>query len=1802
MAVVGMLATAVLLVAQTGTVQARNPCDDLFPLPQCRDAGMQEVAVLTAAGGDYDTDGDGLIEIRNLDQLSAIRFDLDGDGVSDDADYASAFPNAPAGMGCPAAGCAGYELAADLDFDTNGNGRADSGDTYWNGGIGWVSMGTISNKFDATFDGGGHTISNLYINQGGINYVGLFGHAGPTSLIQHVGLVSVGVTAAGGVGGLVGLSEGTVADSYATGTVSGREIVGGLVGNNKGTVAASYTAVSVSGEDYIGGLVGDNDGVVTASHTAGSVTGDNYVGGLVGDNDDTITASYATGNVSGKQVVGGLVGISQTATIMTSYATGSVTGDNYVGGLIGYGHISTVTASYASGSASGNSYVGGLMGGSHTGIITASYAAGHVSGNNHVGGLMGSNNFNSVTVSYWDTQATGQADSAGGEGKSTQELQSPTGYQGIYAGWNVDLDDADRDNDLVTGGDDPWDFGANDQYPILRFGASAPEEPLPSVPRLYWVDEATSKIQRTNEEDYLIVDDLATSASGLSEPGSIALDPSGGKMYWTDDGAGQIRRSDLDGSNVESLVSGLADPVGIALNLTAGQLYWADRTLGGIYRGNFADISDAGLLTSYESLIANLDRPYQIVLDTAAGHMYWTERGGGASKIRRADLNGQNVTSMAFGLVAPLNPFGLSLDPVAGKMYWTERSATADGEDVIARADLDGQNGEIVISSAYHSLSGIAVDVNDGKIYWTDEQTGTVRRTDPADPNRAVEAVVTGLSAPEGIAISGPFLSRTRLALTALYRATGGPDWDDDTNWLSAEHPGTWHGVTTDEKQGIVVELNLRNNRLTGEIPPALGKLNNLELLNLSGNRLTGTIPAELSNLSVLKTLVLSENELNGPIPTGLGNHHLTSLKLSRNQLSGTISPEFSNLVRLRWLDLSDNRLTGPIPTELSNLVKLKRLNLSNNQLSGMIPHQLSSFDDLAGCETIGQIALTQQALDIFQGYSGSLANLQTLDLSDNRLIGTIPPMLCSLADLQVLDLGYNRLKGTIPAELGKLAELRVLRLDGQSPFNQYVFSGHEEEERLANCQDDCYLHGEIPPQLGQLTKLEDLTLSDNRLSGTIPAGLGGLLTVRSQLQTLDLSHNQLTGAIPAELSRLKYLISLNLSNNDLGEEIPYLLGNLVELDTLDLSDNSLRGEIPAQVVNLPSLEHLYLLGNDGFTGCVKITPQRAKRIGLSIDGHGVPPTCAVANARLHEKKREYAALQDLYNATGGDDWTNSNNRWDVTLDIYDQSITLGSFADEFDYSQWHGVVVGDVRDDDDADPVMRVVGLRLNDNNLQGNIPLGLREDLPYLEYLTLGGNPLEGCIPTGLSPALAVGEGFRDPDFTLANHEPGLLTAVTTATAQAAITEAGAQNITKDLLQVYSPLEIDTAKGFADDYLETGIEITNAVVRVFQSSAVKLNVPICPPPAPEPPIPGPGKTQTGDTDREILLKVKEKFVSQCMDELGKEEEKCIQENKFGSWRADNQWSHSNWLFDSGWHGVQVKGGRVTRLSLDDRNLQGPIPPELGGLGELKYLNLSGNRLTGPIPSELANLSNLETLGLNNNKLANTDEEGGKTLPPIPPELGNLRRLQEFNVQVNELEGWLPLELSMLTRHSLTQMDLDREGDGQFVVEGCLPSYSWATSEAALALADLGIDVAVTVGAAIAAGPTFGATAPGAAVTAVKVTKTAKATYDAIKGARVAQIGSWAARTAPRSAKFVKRGADIVKGWEKASPVVFGVTVSGGKEFAKEVSEPMVESALEAYGGPIGRAYLTDISLTEFLSDLSGKGAIIMGKVWCGD
>ena len=81
---------------------------------------------------DYDADDDGLIEVADLAQLNAIRWDLDGDGVASDAGYATAFPDKPDGHGLSrTTGCTGYELTADLDFDTDGSGTVDAADAYW---------------------------------------------------------------------------------------------------------------------------------------------------------------------------------------------------------------------------------------------------------------------------------------------------------------------------------------------------------------------------------------------------------------------------------------------------------------------------------------------------------------------------------------------------------------------------------------------------------------------------------------------------------------------------------------------------------------------------------------------------------------------------------------------------------------------------------------------------------------------------------------------------------------------------------------------------------------------------------------------------------------------------------------------------------------------------------------------------------------------------------------------------------------------------------------------------------------------------------------------------------------------------------------------------------------------------------------------------------------------------------------------------------------------------------------------------------------------------------------------------------------------------------------------------------------------------------------------------------------------------------------------------------------------------------------------------------------------------------------
>ena len=244
------------------------------------------------------------------------------------------------------------------------------------------------------------------------------------------------------------------------------------------------------GSDNTGSLVGVNHGVVLSSYATGSVSGGAVVGGLVALNigpdkeflgqsavqtRGIISSCYAAVNVSGGSAVGGLVGrVQEFGLVVTSYATGDVSAAAIAGGLAGAQKDGMVSASYATGSVWGGGRAGGLIGSNSDSTVVASYATGKVSGLKTVGGIIGTGSNRTVTASYWDTEASGLDIPDASEplpyiqGKTTAEMQSPTGYTGIYQTWNADLDDADADGNVATGADDFWHFGTSSQYPVLK--------------------------------------------------------------------------------------------------------------------------------------------------------------------------------------------------------------------------------------------------------------------------------------------------------------------------------------------------------------------------------------------------------------------------------------------------------------------------------------------------------------------------------------------------------------------------------------------------------------------------------------------------------------------------------------------------------------------------------------------------------------------------------------------------------------------------------------------------------------------------------------------------------------------------------------------------------------------------------------------------------------------------------------------------------------------------------------------------------------------------------------------------------------------------------------------------------------------------------------------------------------------------------------------------------------------------------------------------------------------------------------
>ena len=835
----------------------------------------------------------------------------------------------------------------------------------------------------------------------------------------------------------------------------------------------------------------------------------------------------------------------------------------------------------------------------------------------------------------------------------------------------------------------------------------------------------------------------------------------------------------------------------------------------------------------------------------------------------------------------------------------------------------------------------------------------------------AVCSLIAGLRGPKVFASSRIVVAKDAEmdALEALYQDTDGDNWTNNRNWLSNAPLDSWHGVTTD-RNGRVVELDLSENELNGTIPSELGSLTYLEELNLSQNQLSGTIPLELGSLNNLTTLSLFDNRLSGGIPSELGNlSNLELLALFENNLRGTIPSELAELDNLRWLMLSGNQLSGSIPSELSKLTNLGWLYLSENRLSGTIPTELENLTNLERLFLWGN-----QLSGTIPSELGNLTDLTILALSDNRLSGAIPPKLGNLINLESLSLWGNELSGTVPPELENLTRLTQLyladnRLGGCLPEiwrdiedsdldeiglqfcsdrdvlvtlyeatdgdnwleNENWLSNRPIEEWYGVIVDDSgrviglylsenELSGTTPPELGYLTKLEELDLAKNELRGTIPPELGNLskltllylysnqlsgsipveLSNFSKLEQLVLSWNRLGGMIPLELSKLSELEMLVLSGNQLSGTIPSELGNLTQLKGLALHVNRLIGKIPVELTKLSGLEWLFLVDNR-LTGCVPEVWQDVEENDLDeVD----LPICT-----------DEDALIALYQATNGDNWV-SNQNWLSNKPI----------------GTWYGVIT----DEND-----RVIDLDLSDNELNGTLPSELGH-LTHLEVLYLSENQLSGTIPSAL--------GVLSNLIELSLWSNELTGPILPELGRLANLEM--LHLGKNELSGTIPTEL----GNLTNLEELGL-YSNKLTGVIPAELGDLT----------------DLEWLGLTENRLSGPIPpklDKLTNLTALYLGQNELSGTIPPELGNLtNLEELFLHSNKLSGA----IPSELGNLTKLtelSLWGNGLSGTMPSELGNLTKLTGLGLADNKLSGDIPPELGNLSSLEQLYLSGNRL----------------------------------------------------------------------------------------------------------------------------------------------------------------------------------------------------------------------------------------
>ena len=1099
---------------------------------------------------------------------------------------------------------------------------------------------------------------------------------------------------------------------------------------------------------------------------------------------------------------------------------------------------------------------------------------------------------------------------------------------------------------------------------VLAGEGASGQTPSGAEGRIYWTEERDLGWLRRSDLDGAHVESLVTTDIAvelkMGRPWAIALDSwTGDKIYWTEwsvgPRTGAIRRAGLDGSDVETLVTGLEVPFDLALDVFEHKMYWTNHRAGSVQR---ADLDGTGV----ETLITGLEAPQDIALD-----MDWDSVGGAgkpatptlpvppsrifwtdgrAGTIQRSDLDGSNVEVIVEGIAGPAGLWASAF----GGMIWGERET-----GTIRLANQDGSDTEVIYSwDDYDGSPGQELrDFDYRWFFW--------RTWNP----ESREGFIRGYGFPdmETEELGGLLSFRGLLYwtdTTGIHRYQGNQeDAGPERVYLGVEGP---RGIALDVDRSKMYWVDkgrdaIRRSDLDGtDVEDLITGVDDPEdiALDTAAARIywteggTGAIRrADLDGGNV-ETVAASE------APKGI------ALDVTRDRVYWTArgggTPD-AGVIQRSGLDGSDvETLAAGLSDPEDIALDLLRGKMYYWEGGGRIRRSNLDGSDsetlLTGLARPVEIALDAVAGKLYwtdrQGGSIHRSDLEGGDVEE-VVSGLVRPVGMAL---------------DVPAPVPPVDTATLARTEVEVTVQGAMIEGLTIElARASSTQPPDFAWSAVTDEAGRasLTISSQGGTEEGELYHIRALDAGGKVVGRWESIPLDSGWRwvlELTLGAEARVVTGEKLGEPDPCSNGIVVPEPRINRGLVEdcrallalRDQLDrISFHAFQG--PREDMNwrttIPITQWLRIEVRDSRVAGVYLIPE------ISSVGGSISPELGKLTAL------EWLAIagQSLTGPIPPELGRLSNLE---TLRLGNGlsgpiPSELGNLANlkilDLSWNELTGPIPPQLGS------LAKLERLDLAGNELSGPIPPQLA-NLANLEWLYLNGNELTGPIPPELGQ-LANLERLHLKENDLTGRIPS---------------ELG---------------QLRNLRGFSfGGYRESGLDLSHN----------SLTGPIPPELGSLPQVKElrlRGNRLTGPIPPELVhITELDLSANEMKGPIPAGLEKLINLEKLNL--SENQLTGP----------IPPELGELTnliRLYLDDNELTGPIPPELGNLSQLQYLDLSRNKLTGPIPPELGQLIDLRRLSLHHNELTGT----------IPPELDRLRNLTSLGLAANQLTGCAPARLS---------------------------------------------------------------------------------------------------------------------------------------------------------------------------------------------